>query len=93
MSYREPTPRPLRLWYVTLAWKTAINPTSTNVEANSCWVWAKESSDAISVSRVLLKITNASDVFFANSVCGDKFGEVEARGPDAMRDAAGAETT
>lgn len=81
MTYRDPAPRQLRLWHVTIAYRDGFGHAGvTNV-----WTWAIESHDAINdiiqaeIGRK--EIPTIGHVWFSNAVCGEDFADREALGP------------
>lgn len=74
MSYREPSPRPLRLWYVTLVYHD-----KGKVLMNQGWRWAKEATHA--VARLSDELNEGTKVVLTDAVCGEDFAEREAEGP------------
>jgi hypothetical protein len=88
VTYRAPKERPLRLWYVSLAFGTPtptppIDTVVVKVSAISAWSWAREQGEAIQFAIEWAKKQGQAipAEYIARAICGDDFAEMESAGP------------
>lgn len=83
MTYRDPQPRPPRLWHVTITYGKPIGPGDVVISALRCFAWGKEQSDAIeaAIKQANKEGHDVPKTSVTHAVCGEDFAEIEAKGP------------
>lgn len=82
MTYRDPQPRPPRLWLIVVSFSVNDGIIGVTSGTGHAWLWRRESHEAIDkVTEDMRRKYPSLKVTGSIAVCGEDFVEKEAKGP------------